>query len=245
MEFYFLVAWNEIQRKYHHALYFSHQLFFAHTDVLNVKNSFKSMEIYLKYFSPVEGILGSNAFRKTLIYFGIFLAYIFNRVIIPIFMFPIALCIYPFHFVLFACLENILPTILFFLAILVYPFLCILFSSTSFLYSCSNKFKVDEYINRRTNSTSEHNPSTASSISCRDDTSRRFLSQGVQNALEYLNDINSRFRDEPVVYKEFVSLMSKVAAKEIHGNTAVTKIKILLRGHDDLLEKLRDYVKPV
>ena len=122
-----MVAWNEIQRKYHHALYFSHQLFFAHTDVLNVKNSFKSMEIYLKYFSPVEGILGSNAFRKTLIYFGIFLAYIFNRVIIPIFMFPIALCIYPFHFVLFACLENILPTILFFLAILVYPFLCILF----------------------------------------------------------------------------------------------------------------------
>ena len=60
-----------------------------------------------------------------------------------------------------------------------------------------------------------------------------------------MNDINSRFRDEPVVYKEFVSLMSKVAAKEIHGNTAVTKTKILLRGHDDLLEKLRDYVKPV
>lgn len=76
-----------------------------------------------------------------------------------------------------------------------------------------------------------------------DDNGSVLMTQGTQDAMNYLDGVKKRFEDEPIVYKEFISLMTEVAANKTQSSGAISKIKVLFRGHEDLLRGLDEYIE--
>lgn len=252
------MAWDETKGIYHKGIYFLEKEISIYISILEdvslkvLKEIREGKEMYIALSSHMGSIFGGDSGFKFLgSVVGIYLTYVFKKTIFYRVL-PDTLCIYPFLLTLFTCSDKkgylpqiALHSIFVLFATLPFPFVCLLIVVTNFVCSCLFKFeRIGLWKNFVRSAKSIYLLSFVSSmlIFRRDATSRQMVARGVQEALEYIRDVHCRFRDEPVVYKEFISLLSKVATKENNGNTVITKIHILLRGHDDLLSKFGDFV---
>lgn len=66
----------------------------------------------------------------------------------------------------------------------------------------------------------------------------------VQDALGYLDQVKSKFNDQPVVYNQFLDIMKEFKSQSLDTPGVIAKVSTLFRGHTDLIVGFNTFLPP-
>lgn len=66
----------------------------------------------------------------------------------------------------------------------------------------------------------------------------------VQDALGYLDQVKSKFNDQPFVYNQFLDIMKEFKSQSLDTPGVIAKVSTLFRGHTDLIVGFNTFLPP-
>lgn len=66
----------------------------------------------------------------------------------------------------------------------------------------------------------------------------------VQDALGYLDQVKSKFNDQPYVYNQFLDIMKEFKSQALDTPGVIDKVSLLFRGHTDLIIGFNTFLPP-
>lgn len=66
----------------------------------------------------------------------------------------------------------------------------------------------------------------------------------VQDALGYLDQVKSKFNDQPFVYNQFLDIMKEFKSQALDTPGVIAKVSLLFRGHTDLIVGFNTFLPP-
>lgn len=66
----------------------------------------------------------------------------------------------------------------------------------------------------------------------------------VQDALGYLDQVKSKFNDQPYVYNQFLDIMKEFKSQSLDTPGVIAKVSTLFRGHTDLIVGFNTFLPP-
>ena len=66
----------------------------------------------------------------------------------------------------------------------------------------------------------------------------------VQDALGYLDQVKSKFQDQPFVYNQFLDIMKEFKSQTLDTPGVIAKVSTLFRGHTDLIVGFNTFLPP-